>query len=454
MTTKEELQRFSTIHYQNKIGKIVVADVQTSDQLREFMEEPEFADHANQLPMTDLYAICQLAPSLSLEEIDEIRSCYPSPLLYSQVVYLEALMDKRLKAAPAGYKRVIGSVGHLKQGYTKAYGLTYKHKGIDVVVEFPEVMIHNDDSSYVTRMKRADAAEVEKELLVSLSYCYRYAIPTNRVMAAAGQRTTIKEKRLKKIIEKAEDWSKTVKTIDEELIKWAEAALKYCNSINQTNIVVEIYSEACRFANSQPVICKKRIAERAGVDRKVVRRLVERLEKAGAVSQSPENFRITDGQSDARILNLGKQPDRWEGQKFLTPDRSAQHLADRRAHQAKLDRLLQRQRPIPTLIEKHRAPETAGEGKDMGSNVQKPTAGNMNNFREQWRELLLDQIALDITKKEPYAIKYKLEKYADCLILPTEFEAELQQLGINTGNYKEINETLCSDTKSEMKEAV
>lgn len=343
MNTKEDLQRYRVIHSQKLLGRDVVQTVTTSDLLREFMEEEEYAPYANQLPMTDLYAICQLAPPLPLEEIDEIRRAYPSPLLYSQVVYLEALMDKRLKAAPAGYKRVIGSVGHPKQGYTKSYGLMYKHKGVDVVIEFPEVMIHNDDSSYVTRIKRADVSEVEKELLVSLAYCYRYAIPTNRVIATAGQKTEIKEKRLKKIIEKAEKWTNEVKTIDEELITWAEIALSYCNSINQTRVVVEIYSEACRFANTQPVICKKRMVDRAKIDRKVVRRLIDRLVTAGVVSQSPEHFRITDGQSDARILNLGTQPNRWSGQKFVTPNRSPEHLAERRAHSARIERLVQNQ---------------------------------------------------------------------------------------------------------------
>lgn len=380
MNTKEQIDRFKTINYQKQLGKDVAQIIQTPELLREFMEQPQFADMANQLPMTALYAILQLCPSLSLEEIDDIRSTFSSPLSYSHYLYLETLMDKRL-AAPAGYIRVIGSVGHLKQGYTRPYGLTYEHKGIEVVVEFPEVMIHNDDSSYVTRIKRADVSEVGKELLVSLAYCYRYAIPTNRVIAAAGEKKHIKENDLKKIIRKAQDWSNTVKTIDEELIKWAEEALKVCNSINQTRIVVEIYSEACRFTNSQPVISKKRIAERAGVDRKVVRRLVERLEKAGVVTQSPENFRIDKGVSDARILNLGSQPDRWAGQKFTTPNRSAEHLRQRSEHRTRLDRLLQRQAWIPASSERHRQPETAGDGQSMGTKIQSLTAANITKHK-------------------------------------------------------------------------
>ena len=381
MNTKEQIDRFKTINYQKQLGKDVAQIIQTTALLREFMEQPQFADMANQLPMTALYSILQLSPSLSLEEIDDIRNTFSSPLSYSQYLYLETLMDKRL-AAPGGYMRVIGSVGQSKQGYTRPYGLTYEHKGIEVVVEFPEVMVHNDDSSYVTRMKRADVSEVEKELLVSLAYCYRYAIPTNRVIAAAGEKAYIKEKKLKKIIEKAKEWSNTVKTIDEELIKWAEEALKVCNSINQTRIVVEIYSEACRFTNSQPVISKKRIAERAGVDRKVVRRLVERLETAGVVTQSPENFRIDKGVSDARILNLGSQPDRWAGQKFTTPNRSAEHLKQRREHRSRLDRLLQRQTWILHDSTQISEPQTASEGKDMGTNIQSLTVANMRQSAE------------------------------------------------------------------------
>ena len=448
MITKEQKDRYSTIHYQKKIGKDTVEFIQTTEQLRTLMEDREYADIANQLPMTDLYALLELAPSLSFQEIEDIRTSFSSPLSYSQYLYLETLMDKRL-AAPAGYIRVIGSVGQLKQGYTRPYGLTYEHKGIEVVVEFPEVMIHNDDSSYVTRINRADVSEVGKELLVSLAYCYRYAIPTNRVIAAAGEKAYIKEKKLKKIIEKAKEWSNTVKTIDEELIKWAEEALKVCNSINQTRIIVEIYSEACRFTNSQPVICKKRIAERAGVDRKVVRRLVERLETAGVVTQSPENFRIDKGVSDARILNLGSQPDRWAGQKFTTPNRSAEHLKLRREHRSRLDRLLQRQTWILHDSTQISEPQTARQGKDMGTEIQSLTVANMNDLRTQWEELVEDQLSIDINNLEEYQVKYKLDYYEDCLIIPQEFEKSLQELGIDANNYKEIHKTLCLDTVKE-----
>lgn len=204
-------------------------------------------------------------------------------------------------------------------------------------------MVHDDDSSYVTRIKRADASEVEQELRISLAYCYRYAIPTNRVIATAGEKVYLKENTLKKIIQTATKWSGTVKTIDEELIKWAEQALKYCNSIDQTKVIVDIYSEACRFTQTQPVICKKRIADRTGGDRKVIRRLVDRMVGAGLITQSPEHFRIEDGKSDARILNLGSQPDRWAGQSFRTPDRSAEHLQHRRLHRARLQLMIQNQ---------------------------------------------------------------------------------------------------------------
>lgn len=107
------------------------------------------------------------------------------------------------------------------------------------------------------------------------------------------------------------------------------------------------------------------------------------------------------------------------------------------------------QMPIPALTEKHREPETAGEGKDIPNEVQKPTGTNMSNLRTQWEELLLDQLGLDITTKELYAINYKLDKYADCLILSKEFEQSLRHLGIDADNYKEIHNKLCSDTKSE-----
>lgn len=103
--------------------------VTSTELLRDFMETPAYADWANQLPMPDLYAICELSPVLSLDEIQDIRSTFPTRLLYSQEVYLDSLMNKRLKAAPGGYNRVIGSVGHLKQGYTRGYGLSYVHKG-------------------------------------------------------------------------------------------------------------------------------------------------------------------------------------------------------------------------------------------------------------------------------------------------------------------------------------
>ena len=340
---KEDTKRYMQIASQNQLGKEARQLVQTTELLREFLETPEYADLANQVPIADLYALCELAPSLSLEEIQSIRGSYPTPLLYSQHIYLESLLDRRTTPKVGGDNRVIGSVGHLKQGYTPPHSLPYVCKGVEVTIEFPEIMIHNDDKSYVARIKRADVAEVEKELLVSLAYCYRYAITTNNVIGAAADVINFKEKKLVKLIDKAKKWSETVKTIDEQLLPWAEEALKYCNTIDQTKVVVEIYSEACRFTQTQPVIAKQRIADRAGVDRKVVRRLVGRMVRAGLITQSPEHFRIEDGKSDARILNLGSQPDRWAGQTFRTPNRSPEHLEDRRVHKARLEHLRQNQ---------------------------------------------------------------------------------------------------------------
>ena len=100
----------------------------------------------------------------------------------------------------------------------------------------------------------------------------------------------------------------------------------------------------------------------------------------------------------------------------------------------------------------HREPETAGEGKDIPNDLQKPTATNMNDLRTQWEELLEDQLSIDIGELEDYQVKYKLDYYKDCLIIPEEFEKSLQELGIDTDNYKEIYKALCLDTENEKKE--
>lgn len=108
--------------------------------------------------------------------------------------------------------------------------------------------------------------------------------------------------------------------------------------------------------------------------------------------------------------------------------------------------------PAPPVL--HREPESAGEGKDIPQDIQKPTAANIDNLRKQWEELLLDQLDVDLSVIEDYQVKYKLQRYADCLIFSDQFEQSLKKLGIDTNNYKEIHVTLCLDSKNEEAVAV
>lgn len=108
---------------------------------------------------------------------------------------------------------------------------------------------------------------------------------------------------------------------------------------------------------------------------------------------------------------------------------------------------------IPASLEQISEPQTVSEGKDMGMEIQSPTVANMNDLRQQWRELLEDQLSIDIRELEDYQVKYKLDYYEGCLIIPQEFQRKLQDLGIDTSNYKEIHKA-CSDMKKEMNEVV
>lgn len=121
-------------------------------------------------------------------------------------------------------------------------------------------------------------------------------------------------------------------------------------------------------------------------------------------------------------------------------------------HPNQIPQIEQPEMPIPASPVLHREPQSAGEGKDMGTNIQTPTAVNMNNLRTQWEELLEDQLSIDTSNLEEYQVKYKLDYYEDCLIFPREFKRKLKQLGIDADNYKEIHKALCLDTENEKKE--
>ena len=109
----------------------------------------------------------------------------------------------------------------------------------------------------------------------------------------------------------------------------------------------------------------------------------------------------------------------------------------------------QSQTPIPASLEQISEPQSAEGYEYIPNDPQKPTATNMNDLRTQWEELVEDQLSIDINNLEEYQVKYKLDYYEDCLIIPQEFEKSLQELGIDANNYKEIHKTLCLDTVKE-----
>ena len=185
-----------------------------------------------------------------------------------------------------------------------------------------------------------------------------------------------------------------------------------------------------------------------------LRKRLRRLPKP-AIGTTVQRFGSTNLREEYSYMRKDQQPEPREVTVVSKP------VAKRTAKPNKLREMIQNGVSnrdlliaIPASSVQHREPQTAAEGKDMGTNIQSPTAVNMNDLRKQWKQLLEDQLSIDINNLEEYQVKYKLDYYEDCLIIPQEFEKSLQELGINTESYKEIYKALCLDTKSETIEVV
>lgn len=192
-------------------------------------------------------------------------------------------------------------------------------KGTTIPMELPEVQVWSDVKPYVKRIQNAEQKTIEKELWKVLCYVYRLGMD-DRAVVTAGIERGIEYKRIKAIQLSAAKKSIETKTIDDlYLVDWFERAVKHCNSWGQVNVLIHVYVEAVTYCTIQPAISKQRLAEKAGVDRKVIRRLFERLEKAGVLVEGPESMKEWDKAtktplSNPRIVNLNPAvKGRWEG---------------------------------------------------------------------------------------------------------------------------------------------
>lgn len=150
----------------------------------------------------------------------------------------------------------------------------------------------------------------------SIMYAVRLGLnlaPIYRVAMKYG----IKLAGIDRITARCEKVFKKVQTIDIWLVEWLQTAARSCNSINQLMILKQIYIQAAKFNTKQPRICKSTISNRLNIDRKIIRRLFDRLIQRGLISESPETYQYDfinrKPISDARIINLnyGNEPDRW-----------------------------------------------------------------------------------------------------------------------------------------------
>jgi len=234
------------------------------------------------------------------------------------------------RTPPPANSRLLVTVGHLENHLVEV-----EIKKQQYIIELPEVEVWKNPVSYITRMKQAEPGKVKLELLRCLAYCYRYGMPTGLVVTEA-MKHGLKWQEIERIKDKARKNATKVTTIDVPLREWFEQAVVYCNSLTQVDVLVWIYKEAATYTTMQPVICKSRLAGQVGCDRKVVRRLVDRLEKVGILQQAPETMKTYDHAaglplSNPRILNLDpRQPGRWWFMETVPgPDRSIERKTEK-----------------------------------------------------------------------------------------------------------------------------
>lgn len=290
----------------------------------------ENSDEWKHLPKKQ-YAICLInAPVLPLDELlvvldsdtdenykDAVLRSYSSKDSVLPPILSEVLEDNKYYGTP---------------GTIPSHVVDVRIKDGEVAVELPEVQVWDNTKPYVKRMKNAEAKHLEKELFKTLCFVYRLGMDDREVVTAAVERG-MEYKRVRAIQYASAKKSADTKTIDElYMVDWFERAVKHCNSWNQVDVLIHVYIEACTYGNLQPVISKQRIAERAGVDRVVVRRLFARLEKAGILKEGPVTFKSGSGyMKNARIVNLnpdeagrwGEVPDSEASKKAthtITPD--------------------------------------------------------------------------------------------------------------------------------------
>lgn len=193
--------------------------------------------------------------------------------------------------------------------------------GAPLMIELPEVTVKADDKPYVTYLENVDKRDLFKAFSRALAYCYRLGISTGRIVTIAMKRGKYKWS----TVQRFQAWAKRVagnlKTVDYWLADWFMRAVEYCNTIDQMLVLKQVYIQAATYNTKQPRICKKTLSALTGVHRQVIRRLFDRLIKAGLMTEQPEGYRYVAGlgpKSEARIINLDPTDlDRWSTYEVL-----------------------------------------------------------------------------------------------------------------------------------------
>lgn len=262
----------------------------------------EDSDEHLHLPK-DKYAICLInAPYLTLEELDKVLSSNTDENYKDAVLRNYTTRDSEY---PPVLAQALINSSYGTPGAIKSHILDVTIAGGTMAIELPAIQVYPVTKSFEARIKNAQKKTIEKTLWQTLCYVYRLGLDDKNVLTEAVKRG-VKYEVIRRIQDRAVKSSFNTKTLAETfLIGWFEEAVKSCNSWDQVDILIHLYIEAVTYNTTQPVVSKSRIADKVGIDRKVIRRLFDRLDKAGMLKEGEVTFKSKHGYvKNARVVNL------------------------------------------------------------------------------------------------------------------------------------------------------